>query len=79
MNFQNHMQGSQNPFQDLAHLYIEVFKRHSVPPEQLHGIPGHEAEPEKTLHLLTAGPLGHLGSRTRWETCREKEIQKGHR
>lgn len=44
-----------------AHLYIEVFKSHSVSPQQLYGVPGHEADPKETLHLVTARPLGHLG------------------
>lgn len=49
---------------DFAHLYIEVFKRHSVSPEQLHGVPGHEADSKETLHLVQARPLGHLATQT---------------
>jgi len=69
-----------------SHLHVEVFKCHAVSPEQLHGVPGNEAEPKETLHLVTAGPLGHLGSQTggkhegereRWrEREREKERKR---
>lgn len=53
-----------------AHLHVEVFKCHGVSPEQLHGVPGHEADSKETLHLVRARPLGHLGTR-RKETGRE--------
>lgn len=46
----------------LAHLDIQVFKRHSVSPQQLHRVPGHEADSKETLHLIRAGPLSHLES-----------------
>lgn len=45
-----------------ADLHIEVFKCYRVPPEQLHGVPGHEADSKETLRLVRAGPLGHLAS-----------------
>lgn len=47
----------------VAHLHVEVFEGHSVPPQQLHGVPGHKAEAEETLHLVGAGPLSHLSTR----------------
>lgn len=47
----------------VPHLHVEVFKGHSVPPQQLHGVPGHEAQSEEALHLVGAGPLGHLTTR----------------
>lgn len=54
-----------------THLYVEVFKRHSVPAEQLHGVPGHEADPKETLHLVWARPIRHLGA----ETGRERRVR----
>lgn len=47
----------------VPHLHVEVFKGHSVPPQQLHGVPGHEAQSEEALHLVGAGPPGHLTTR----------------
>lgn len=43
-----------------THLYIEVFKCHSVSPEQLHGVPRYESDSKETLHLVRARSLGHL-------------------
>lgn len=45
-----------------AHLNVEVLKCHSVSAEQLHRVPGYEADSKETLHLVRAGPLGHLGT-----------------
>lgn len=67
-----------------AHLYVEVFKCHSVTPEQLHRVSGNKANSEETLHLVRAGPLGHLevgrwrwGGGVIWEQQMVKDTREG--
>lgn len=54
----------------MPHLNIEVFECHGISAEQLHGVTGHKANSEETLHLVGARPLGHLTAREREEKRR---------
>lgn len=58
------------PLAAFAHLHVEVFKRHSISPEELHRISGHKADSKETLHLVRAGPPGHLWSQREWRKIR---------
>lgn len=54
-----------------SHLNVEVFKRHSIPSEQIHRVLGDEADSEETFHLIRPRPLCHLKRKRGRENVRK--------